>query len=110
MCKLDNFYYCNKMSVLILVGSPHCFDFSVFLNGMSHLIFLAGLDDHSWGLSYKGTIWEKGKYKKYCEPFYDKDTKIGILLNLYQGTLTFFKNGINLGVAFNGMYCTPPHC
>lgn len=65
---------------------------------------MLGLDDHSWGLSYKGTIWEKGKYKKYCEPFYDKDTKIGILLNLYQGTLTFFKNGINLGVAFNDLH------
>ena len=66
------------------------------------------MDDQSWGLSYKGTIWHNGKSQRYCEPFYNTNTKIGMLLNLYTGTLTFFKNGVNLGVAFRGKYKRVP--
>ena len=72
-----------------------------------YLIPKPGMDDQSWGLSYKGTIWHNGKHQRYCEPFFDTNTKIGMLLNLYTGTLTFYKNGVNLGVAFRGRYKIP---
>ncbi|XP_072044124.1 SPRY domain-containing SOCS box protein 3-like isoform X2 [Amphiura filiformis] len=67
-------------------------------------IDMLGKDEQSWGLSYKGTIWHNGRRERYCEPFYDTNTKIGMLLNLYTGTLTFFKNGVNLGVAFRDLH------
>lgn len=67
------------------------------------MFLLKGIDSESWGLSYKGFIWHNGRSRKYTEPFYDKNTVIGILLDLSAGTLTFYRNGINLGVAFTGL-------
>lgn len=67
-------------------------------------MFFAGQDKESWGLSYKGKIWHNGICKDYCEPFYDAATVIGVLLNLYKGTLTFYKNGASLGEAFTGLH------
>ena len=63
---------------------------------------LIGRDDQSWGLSYKGKIWHKGKCQNYCDPFYDS-TFIGVLLDMDAGTLSYFKNGTSLGVAFTGL-------
>lgn len=65
--------------------------------------FFKGFDSQSWGLSYKGFIWHNGRSQKYTEPFYERNTIIGILLDLSAGTLTFFQNGVNLGVAFTGL-------
>ena len=98
------------------VGGCQCSLWSLFecliLNMSTNFLFSSqkntnsiGMDDQSWGLSYKGTVWHNGTCRQYCEPFYENNTNIGILLNLYAGTLTFFKNGINLGVAFKGWYC-----
>uniref|UniRef100_A0A2C9JFQ0 B30.2/SPRY domain-containing protein n=1 Tax=Biomphalaria glabrata TaxID=6526 RepID=A0A2C9JFQ0_BIOGL len=64
---------------------------------------LPGKDKESWGLSYKGFIWHNGISKRYCDPFYERSTVIGVLLNRYKGTLSFFKNGVSLGEAFNGL-------
>ncbi|XP_078062942.1 SPRY domain-containing SOCS box protein 3 isoform X2 [Mustelus asterias] len=64
---------------------------------------LLGMDSESWGLSYRGTIWHGGLSKRYTEPFYDEATIIGVDLNLYEGTMAFYKNGHNLGVAFTGL-------
>ncbi|KAK3609645.1 hypothetical protein CHS0354_028850 [Potamilus streckersoni] len=64
---------------------------------------LLGMDCNSWGLSYKGTVWNNGKSRRYCEPIYDEKTIIGCYLNLNNGTLAFYKNGVNLGVAFEGL-------
>ena len=61
------------------------------------------MDSESWGLSYKGTVWHNGKAKKYCEPFYAQSTLIGVHLDLYTGKLSFYKNGVNMGVAFEGL-------
>lgn len=61
------------------------------------------MDGESWGLSYKGFIWHNGRSQKYTEPFYERNTVIGVLLDLSAGTLTFFRNGVNLGVAFTGL-------
>jgi len=60
---------------------------------------LVGHDTESWGLSYKGSLWHNGKSKPYCAPFYDRSTVIGVYLNLYRGTLSYFINGKCLGEA-----------
>ncbi|XP_052009194.1 SPRY domain-containing SOCS box protein 3 isoform X3 [Xyrauchen texanus] len=62
-----------------------------------------GMDSQSWGLSYKGFIWHNGRSEKYTEPFYERNTVIGVLLDLSAGTLTFYRNGVNLGVAFTSL-------
>ncbi|XP_071797556.1 SPRY domain-containing SOCS box protein 3-like [Asterias amurensis] len=87
-------------SVMVGVGTQKAL---LHTNNYQYIDML-GMDDQSWGLSYKGTVWHNGTCRQYCEPFYENNTKIGILLNLYAGTLTFFKNGINLGVAFKDLH------
>ena len=66
-----------------------------------------GQDEKSWGLSYKGKIYHNGTSKKYCEPFFDAGTRIGLLLDMVKGTLSFYKNGVHLGVAFTGLTGSP---
>ena len=67
------------------------------------VIFLVGIDNHSWGLSYTGILRHAGESKHYTSRFFDRDTIIGVKLNLYDGTLTYFKSGECLGVAFTGL-------
>ncbi|XP_015194051.2 SPRY domain-containing SOCS box protein 3 isoform X1 [Lepisosteus oculatus] len=62
-----------------------------------------GMDCESWGLSYKGSVWHGGESRTYTQPFYDKSTVIGVLLNLHTGTLVFYRNGSSLGLAFSGL-------
>ncbi|XP_067849622.1 SPRY domain-containing SOCS box protein 3 isoform X3 [Heptranchias perlo] len=71
--------------------------------GNYQFINMLGMDSESWGLSYKGTIWHGGQSRQYTEPFYEKATIIAVDLNLYDGTIAFYKNGHNLGVAFTGL-------
>lgn len=61
------------------------------------------MDGESWGLSYKGSLWHNGKSRKYTEAFYDKNTVIGVLLDLNSGTVSFCRNGVSLGLAFTGL-------
>ena len=61
---------------------------------------LIGKDANSWGLCHKGSIWHNGVYKQFCDPFFEKDTTIGVLLNVYNRTLHYFINGKYLGIAF----------
>jgi len=67
---------------------------------------LIGQDKESWGLSYKGKIWHNGVSREYCDPWYNETTVIGVHLNLYKGTLSFYVNGRPLGIAFKGLNCT----
>ena len=54
-------------------------------------------------MSYRGEIIHGGETQgKYCEPFFHRAV-IGCYLNLYKGTLTFFKDGASLGTAFFGL-------
>ncbi|KAK7576323.1 hypothetical protein V9T40_012609 [Parthenolecanium corni] len=65
---------------------------------------LIGEDCNSWGLSHKGLLWHAGKCQKYCRPFPEtKQATIGILFDGIYGTLTFFKDGENLGMAFQDL-------
>ncbi|MBN3271421.1 SPSB3 protein, partial [Polyodon spathula] len=71
--------------------------------GDYQFINLLGVDGESWGLSYRGLVWHNGRSRKYTEPFYEKMTVIGVRLDLHAGTLSFYRNRINLGVAFTGL-------
>lgn len=66
-------------------------------------INLVGKDSNSWGLCHKGTLWHDGIAKKYCDAFFDKDSLIGVLLNLDDKTMHYFLNGYYLGVAFRSV-------
>ncbi|CAN0546003.1 unnamed protein product, partial [Ectocarpus sp. 12 AP-2014] len=64
--------------------------------------FLGG-DDHGWGFIGDRALYHKRtKVKAYGERFSQGDT-IGINLNMDRGTLSFSKNGQDLGVAFDGL-------
>ncbi|KAK6472961.1 SPRY domain-containing SOCS box protein 3 isoform X1 [Huso huso] len=71
--------------------------------GGYQFINLLGMDSESWGLSYRGSVWHNGRSRKYTEPFYEKMTVISVRLDLHAGTLSFYRNRINLGVAFTGL-------
>lgn len=65
---------------------------------------MLGEDTHSWGLSHKGFLWHEAKYKMYTKPFRENvATTIGVYFDGINGTLTYFKDGVSLGVAFTGL-------
>ena len=65
---------------------------------------IVGEDQHSWGLSHKGVLWHNGKSRQYTKPFKENEaTVVGVLFDGISGTLTFFKDGLSLGVAFTGL-------
>lgn len=65
---------------------------------------LIGKDEHSWGLSHRGLLWHRGNSEKYCRPFRENlSTTIGLLFDGVYGTLTYFKDGVNLGIAFRDL-------
>lgn len=61
---------------------------------------LVGKDSNSYGLCHKGTIYHQNMAKKYCEPFFDKETVVGVLVDFSQRKIHFFVNKQYLGVAF----------
>lgn len=55
-------------------------------------------------MSHKGLIWHNGQWKIYTKPFREnRSTLIGCLYDGRQGTMTYFKDGENLGIAFTGL-------
>lgn len=66
---------------------------------------LLGEDQHSMGLSHKGQAWYSGICKQYTKPFRENEaTTIGLLFNGLKGTLTYYKDGECLGVAFEDLH------
>lgn len=62
---------------------------------------MLGEDEHSWGLSHKGLVWHKGIWRQFTKPFRENEaTTIGLLFDGIKGTLNYYKDGMNLGVAF----------
>ena len=91
---------------------------------------MIGQDEHSWGLSHNGLLWHNGQSRNYTTPFGQHSFRlqvdqylpnnqiqiiyvpidvigakvIGMLFDGVKGTLTYFKDGIILGVAFRGLH------
>ena len=65
---------------------------------------LLGENSHSWGLSHKGVLCHAGKRRQYTNPFRENTaTTIGIYFDGLKGTLTYYKDGVSLGTAFEGI-------
>lgn len=64
---------------------------------------MLGEDEHGWGLSHKGLLWHNGVALHFTKRFTENvETRIGLLFDGIHGTLTYFKDGRCLGVAFRG--------
>jgi hypothetical protein len=61
---------------------------------------LIGLDSNGYGLSHKGYLWHNNESKKYCEPFFDVNTSVGCLVDMYKKKIHYFINNEYMGVAF----------
>ncbi|CAK6964191.1 SPRY domain-containing SOCS box protein 3 [Scomber scombrus] len=59
---------------------------------------LLGHDEDSWGLSYTGLLQNKGEKLKFSSRF-GQGSIIGMHLDTWHGTLTFYKNRHCIGVA-----------
>lgn len=65
---------------------------------------LLGEDEYGWGLSHKGLLWHEGVGLHYTKKFRENSpTTIGLLFDGIAGTLTYYKDGLCLGVAFRGL-------
>ncbi|XP_035216824.1 SPRY domain-containing SOCS box protein 3-like isoform X2 [Stegodyphus dumicola] len=66
---------------------------------------MLGEDKYGWGLSHKGLLWHNGKWRQYTKPFRENEaTTVGLLFDGIKGTLTYYKDGYNLGVAFTDLH------
>jgi len=95
----------NGTSLMIGVGTKQA---SLNKTGYLNLI---GSDQSSWGLTHTGMIWHANQSTKFCDSFQtsnnnnnDTITTIGCLYDGYNGQLSFYKNGIFLGIAFNNLF------
>ncbi|GAB6026301.1 hypothetical protein CHUAL_012507 [Chamberlinius hualienensis] len=71
---------------------------------VNSFINMLGEDEHGWGLSHKGMLWHNGVWTQYTKPFRENEaTTIGLLFDGIQGSLTYYKDGTCLGVAFTGL-------
>uniref|UniRef100_A0A034VW88 SPRY domain-containing SOCS box protein 3 n=1 Tax=Bactrocera dorsalis TaxID=27457 RepID=A0A034VW88_BACDO len=65
---------------------------------------MLGENEHGWGLSHKGVLWHKGVALLYTKRFKENHpTVIGVLFDGIEGTLSYYKDGKCLGVAFRGL-------
>lgn len=63
---------------------------------------LLGNDNKTWGLSYTGLFHHNREAKDYSTRF-GQGTVIGIHLDMWNGTLSFYKNKKHLGIASRGL-------
>lgn len=71
---------------------------------LDSFVNLLGENDESWGLSHKGLLWNGGKWRQYTKPFKENEaTTVGMLFDGHRGTLSYFKDGVALGIAFSGL-------
>ena len=105
---------CLKNKFLTSTAPEHNterFPFSIITGGsrvtawLSRLVNMLGEDEASWGLSHKGLLWHGGRHKQYIKCFKENiATTIGLYFDGVAGTLTYFKDGVCLGVAFTGLH------
>ena len=63
----------------------------------SHFCSFLGSNEESWGLSYSGNIHHMSKHKPYTAKF-GQGAIIGVHLDMWHGTLEFYKNRTPLGM------------
>lgn len=63
---------------------------------------MIGQDEDSWGLSYTGHIQHKMTKRSYSSKF-GQGSIVGVHLDMWHGTLSFYKNRKPLGIAFTGL-------
>ncbi|XP_063220839.1 SPRY domain-containing SOCS box protein 3 [Bacillus rossius redtenbacheri] len=63
---------------------------------------LLGADKESWGLSYKGMLQHGSQWSSYSAAF-GEGSVIGVHLDMWSGTLTYYLNRKPLGVAFTAL-------
>ncbi|XP_012556406.1 SPRY domain-containing SOCS box protein 3 isoform X1 [Hydra vulgaris] len=68
----------------------------------SQFCSIIGKESNSWGISYFGTVHHNGKTREFTKKF-ERGSVIGCHLDLWKGTLSFYKNGEPLGIAFEGL-------
>lgn len=62
---------------------------------------IGGEDANSYGLSHKGYLYHGGPVRKYCETAKDREPLvIGVLFDGPRRELSYFVNGVYMGVAF----------
>lgn len=61
-----------------------------------------GIDDQSWGYSYRGIAQHDGESKYYGDKF-RAGSIVGVHLDLFRGTLEFYLNRTPLGIAFRNL-------
>lgn len=65
---------------------------------------MLGEDENGWGLSHKGQLWHGGAAYQFTKIFRENHpTKIGVFFDGINGTLTYYKDGVELGVAFHNL-------
>ncbi|XP_055836473.1 SPRY domain-containing SOCS box protein 3 [Episyrphus balteatus] len=85
-------------SIMFGIGTKHA---RLHANSFRNML---GENEHGWGLSHKGVLWHKGVALLYTSRFRENQaTVIGILFDGIEGTLTYYKEGECLGVAFRGL-------
>ncbi|CAL1279952.1 unnamed protein product [Larinioides sclopetarius] len=63
---------------------------------------LLGNDNKTWGLSYTGLFHHNGEARDYGTRF-GQGSIIGVHLDMWNGTLSFYKNKKHLGIASRGL-------
>lgn len=64
---------------------------------------LLGSDSNSYGLSHDGRTWHNNQSNQFCSSWNESQVKIGCLFDGFTGKLSFFRNGLPLGIAFENI-------
>ncbi|XP_052071353.1 SPRY domain-containing SOCS box protein 3-like [Mytilus californianus] len=73
------------------------------LNKCRHVFCsMIGQDSDSWGLSYTGHLQHKKNKQSYSSKF-GQGSIVGVHLDMWHGTLSFYKNRKPLGIAYTGL-------
>lgn len=85
-------------AIMFGIGTKHA---RLHANSFRNML---GENEHGWGLSHKGVLWHKGVALLYTSRFRENQaTVVGVLFDGIEGTLTYYKDGTCLGVAFRGL-------
>jgi hypothetical protein len=72
------------------------------------LYYRRGCTDGWFTFVYDGSLWGNGKQNDDAAGFYEQGDRVGVLLDLDDGSLRFFKNGVQHGPGFPAGSVTGP--